>query len=46
MRLTKDGSAEDFEPLARRHPNDALIAFHAARHKDGERGEVVTLKEK
>lgn len=45
-RLCADGSAEGFEVLACRHPDDALIAFHAARHKDGERGEVVTLKEK
>ncbi len=45
-RLCSDGSAEGFAPLASRHPNDALISFDAARHNDGERGEVVTLKEK
>lgn len=44
--LCSDGSAEAFASLATRHPKDALIAFHAARHKDGERGEIVTLKEK
>lgn len=45
-RLCSDGSAEAFASLASRHPKDALIAFHAARHEDGERGEIVTLKEK
>ncbi len=45
-RLCEDGSAEAFADLARRHPEDALIAFHAARFVAGERGEVVTLKEK
>ena len=45
-RLSGDGSAEGFADLARRYPADALIAFHARRHQDGEQGEVVTLKEK
>ncbi len=45
-RLCTDGSTEAFADLARRHPKDALIAFHAARHQAGERGEIVTLKEK
>jgi len=44
--LSSDGSAEAFADLARRHPKDALIAFHAARHQEGERGEIATLKEK
>lgn len=45
-RLCSDGSAEEFAILASRHPNDALIAFHAARFDVEERGEIVTLKEK
>ena len=45
-RLSADGSAEGFADLARLYPEDALIAFHARRHQDGEHGEVVTLKEK
>ena len=45
-RLSTDGSAEDFLALQDRYPDDALIAFHAARAKEGERGDIVTLKEK
>ena len=45
-RLSETGSAEAFVDLARQHPDDALIAFHAARHQNGDSGDVVTLKEK
>ena len=41
-----DGAAGMAEDLARRYPDDPLVALHARRVADGERGVVIKLEEK
>jgi adenylate cyclase len=41
-----DDAAAAFADLARRHPEDPLVAFHLARLRNGQRGSLVVLADK